>query len=137
MEPDHIDRLIKDIQQYLRQEDQKKQAEKNTQPPPLPSSIEQKARPAAHLEFMLLISACTTAVLTITILLLGVLSGKSEAVSGTIMLLAAGGCGIFFTAVLISIWKRLVLLNQIEENTRQILASKLEVNVLLERLMHK
>jgi hypothetical protein len=138
MDREHIDKLINDIQQYLKDEDQKKEIKKTFQPPPAPEMKRSISFPRSIiLELVLLLSATTTAILTITILALGIFGGKSTAVAGTMTLLAIGGCGIFFTAILISVWKRISLLTQIEENTRLILASKLETNVLLERLMHK
>lgn len=138
MDREYIDKLISDIQQYLKEEDQKKEIKETLEPPPTPATEKSISFPKSMvLELVLLLSAITTAVLTITILALGIFGGKSTAVAGTMTLLAVGGCGIFFTAILISVWKRISLLTQIEENTRLILASKLETNMLLERLMHK
>lgn len=141
MDREYMDRLMQDIQQYLRDEATKKQVTKHASAPaPENAAIASLKTPlpkAIHMELMLLISACATGFLTLGILLLGLYGAKSEAVVGIMTLLSIGGCGIFFTAVLVSIWKRLIVLRQIEENTRLILVTKLEANAMLERLMHK
>ncbi|RJP19765.1 MAG: hypothetical protein C4520_12445 [Candidatus Abyssobacteria bacterium SURF_5] len=139
----NIDRLIQDIQQYLRDEAKKKQdnREPEVAPPLLPAalSIDLKSLPvrSTYFELMLLMSACAVGLLTVAILLVGLLGGQAQTVIGAMTLLAIGGCGIFLTAVLISLSKRLALLSQIEQHTRLMLAVKLQVNALLERLAHK
>jgi hypothetical protein len=140
MDRDHMDKLIHDIQQYLRDEDSKKQPVTSEPLSTSEDSTTTHAKPSfsrAATEMILLISACTTALLTVAIILIGLIDGEARAATGTMTLLIIGGCGMFFSIVLISIWKRLVLLGQIEENTRLILASKLEANAILERLIHK
>lgn len=131
-----MDKLMNDIQQYLREENRKRPFRR-------PSSSA-TAEPAAKraliprptiVGLITLLSACAVGSITVAILLLGFLGSSAHDAGGAIWLLAVGGCGIFFTSTLVSAWKRLVLLNQIEENTRQILASKLEANALLDHFM--
>jgi hypothetical protein len=52
-------------------------------------------------------------------------------------MLATGGCGIFFSTMLVSTWKRLLLLGQIERNIRRILETKQAANELMEQYIQK
>ncbi len=136
MNEDYMDKLMDDIQRYLREESRKRPAKRSGSPAPVESSAKRTLLPRPTLVGLLtLLSACAVGSITVAILLLGFLGSSAHDASTTIWLLAVGGCGIFFTSTMVSAWKRLVLLSQIEENTREILESKLETNALLDHLM--
>lgn len=128
MSGDYIDRLVSDIQEYLREEADRGGLEHETaeEPERAPTRMRRYALVGA----ITLLAACAVGSVTVAIMLLGIL-GAPEGDS-TIWLFAAGGCGVFFSAMLISSWKRLVLLEKIERNTRHILESKQAANELLE-----
>jgi hypothetical protein len=136
MSEDYMDKLMNDIQQYLKEENRKKRERwpsflSAKEPAGMKTAV---PRPIL-VGFATLLSACAVGSITVAILLLGLVGISSSDAIGTIWLLAVAGCGIFFTTMLVSAWKRLVLLSQIEENTRQILASKLETNAILDHFM--
>ena len=79
-----------------------------------------------------LLSACAVGSITVAILLFGFVGSPASYPVDVMAMLAVGGCGIFFSTMLVSVWKRLLLLQQIERNTRQILESKQRANALLE-----
>ena len=136
MNKDHMDKLINDIQQFLREESEREQGEGMVLLPTDARSASDK--PVGHPNFIRLITllpACVVGSTTVAILLLAIAGGAARDSVGTIWLLAAGGCGIFFTAMLVSVWKRLVLLSRIEKNTRLILATRRETHELLERFI--
>ena len=97
------------------------------------SGWKQRLRHPGYSVLITLFSACALGSLTVAILLLGIVGGPGTDTIGTIWLLIAGGCGVFFSSMLISVWKRLVVLIQIEENTRLILDSRMRTNEILER----
>jgi hypothetical protein len=136
MNKDYMNKLISDIQEYLREEDMKAKRERylTSEPEPAPAGRLRLRRPVYSV-LITLFSACALGSITVAILLMGLVGGPRIDSVGTIWLLAAGGCGIFFSAMLISVWKRLVVLVQIERNTRQILDSRHRTNELLERLV--
>ncbi len=135
MSKDYMNKLINDIQQYLREEEQKEREQWHFLPTrasmvkkePLPRPI--------FIGLITLLSACAIGSITVAILLLGFVGTPLRDSTGAIWLLGAGGCGIFFSAMLFSVWKRLALLSQIERNTRLILASRRKTNALLEQFM--
>ncbi len=136
MNEDYMDKLMNDIQQYLREENRKRPLTRPGTSAPVEPSAKRTLVPRPTIVGLItLLCACAVGTITVAILLFGFLGSPAHDANGTIWLLAVGGCGIFFTSMLVSAWKRLVLLSQIEENTRQILASKLEANALLEHLM--
>ena len=136
MNEDYMDKLMSDIQQYLREENRRKPVRRPGSPAPTEPSVKRTPIPRPiFVGLITLLSACAVGSITVAILLLGFIGSSAHDANGTIWLLAVGGCGIFFTTTLVSAWKRLVLLSQIEENTRQILATKLEANALLDHLM--
>lgn len=128
MSGDYIDRLVSDIQEYLREEADRGGLRDETAEEP--ERAPRRMRRYALVGAITLLAACAVGSVTVAIMLLGIL-GAPEGDS-TIWLFAAGGCGVFFSAMLISSWKRLVLLEKIERNTRHILESKQAANELLE-----
>jgi hypothetical protein len=136
MHEDYLDKLISDIQQYLKEEDKKRQARQR---------IIAVAREATQKTFhvkqpvfpgvLTLAAACAVGSITVAIVLLGLLGPPSHDSMRVIALLSAAGCGIFFITMLVSAWKRLVLLHQIERNTRLILANKRRTNALLDEFI--
>ena len=138
MNKDYMDKLISDIQQYLNEEEYG--GEMDTDVAPLAAS---DPAPLWHLRrpFLVgaitLLSACAVGSITVTILLLGIVGAPAGESFNTIWLLATGGCGIFFSTMLVSTWKRLLLLGQIERNTRLILETKQAANNLLEQYIRK
>ncbi|UCD56335.1 MAG: hypothetical protein JSV16_10915 [Candidatus Hydrogenedentota bacterium] len=137
MNNDYMDELISDIQQYLRREEDEKGQEERwvslmTQ---ARSAVRTPLRHSFFVGVITLLSASAVGSVTVAILLLGIAGGAVHDSVGTIWLLAGGGCGIFFSAMLVSVWKRLVILTQIEENTRLILASRRKTNALLKRFI--
>jgi hypothetical protein len=135
MNKDYMNKLINDIQQYLRAEEQKERKQWHFLPTraslvkkePLPRPI--------FIGLITLLSACAIGSITVAILLLGFVGTPLHDSTGAIWLLGAGGCGIFSSAMLVSVWKRLALLSQIERNTRLILASRRKTNALLEQFV--
>jgi hypothetical protein len=126
-----MDRLVSDIQEYLKSEEQEgragqKDSLQETQP------ARRRFRANALIGTTTLLAACAVGSITVAIMLLGFLGGPADGSIGPIWLFAAGGCGIFFSTILISSWKRLVLLARIERNTRLILESKQAANEMLE-----
>jgi hypothetical protein len=153
MSGNYMDKLLSDIQHYLREEQQQitpesqddSSAEDMTQNE---SPVAPRGRKSAQKNILIgtitLLSACAIGSITVAIMLLGLLGvpggmpgGPHEAPVSTIWLFAAGGCGIFFSAMLISSWRRLAILARIEKNTRLILESKQTANVLFEDYMRK
>lgn len=135
MNNDYMNKLINDIQQYLREEEKKERKQWHFLPTraslvkkePLPRPI--------FIGLITLLSACAIGSITVAILLLGFVGTPLHDSTGAIWLLGAGGCGIFSSAMLVSVWKRLALLSQIERNTRLILASRRKTNALLEQFV--
>jgi len=138
MSKDYIDKLVSDIQGYLREEDEKNRTERE---PDILHDLEPAlsawTRRPSLVRLITLFSACAVGSITVAILLLGALGVPAGKSVGAIWLFAGGGCGIFFSALLISAWKRLVLLSEIERNTRLILESKQAANALLEQYIKK
>lgn len=136
MSKDYMNKLINDIQEYLSEEEQKERKQWHFLP--TKASLVKKGplpRPV-FIGLVTLLSACAIGSVTVAILLLGFVGTPFHGPTGTIWLLGAGGCGIFFSAMLISVWKRLALLSQIERNTRLILASRRKTNALLEEFIN-
>ncbi len=138
MNEDYIDRLVGDIQEYLREEDEKSRlalgGSQASDAEPTTRKLLRRPSLAGSITFL---SACAVGSITVAILLLGVVGVPSENSISTIWLFAAGGCGIFFSAMLISVWRRLLLLGEIEKNTRLILESKQTANALLEQYIKR
>ena len=133
MSGDYIDRLVSDIQEYLREEEQQSGSAHAT------DSLQEETAHAswrrrlnALVGMTTLLAACAVGSITVATMLLGILGGPSKGQIDPIWLFVAGGCGVFFSTMLISSWKRLTLLAQIEQNTRLILESKQAANELLE-----
>jgi hypothetical protein len=139
MSGDYIDRLVSDIQEYLKEEEQRNLSMDMEEE----ISIEEPARAPGRLRrnalvgAITLLAACVVGSVTVAIMLLGILGAPEGGEVDTIWLFAAGGCGAFFSAMLISSWKRLILLGKIERNTRRILESKQAANDLLEDYIRK
>jgi hypothetical protein len=135
MNKDYMNKLINDIQQYLREEGQKERKQWHFLPTKA-SLVKKEPLPRpVFIGLITLLSACAIGSITVAILLLGFVGTPLHDSTGAIWLLGAGGCGIFFSAMLVSVWKRLALLSQIERNTRLILASRRKTNALLEQFM--
>ncbi len=145
MSGNYIDKLVSDIQEYLKEEEERSllkeeivslDGDRETE-----SEIAQLSpRRNILLGATTLLAACAVGSIAVAIMLLGILGGPGGSTEGTlnaIWLFAAGGCGIFFSTMLVSSWKRLVLLDRIERNTRQILESKQAANELLEDYIRK
>ncbi len=134
MDKNYMNKLISDIQEYLREEDARSQVKRQPLDAPEPiAGWKLRLRRPAYSVLITLFSACALGSLTVAILLLGIVGGPGTDTIGTIWLLIAGGCGVFFSSLLISVWKRLVVLIQIEENTRLILDSRMRTNEILEQ----
>ena len=138
MSEDYIDKLVDDIQEYLREEEERSL----TAQEPTPRHISESAatrRPGrpSLIGLMTLMSASAVGSITIAILLLGIIGVPSGNPVEIIWLFAAGGCGVFFSTMLVSAWKRLILLGKIEKNTRLIFESKQAANALLEQYIKK
>ncbi len=131
MNEDYIEKLVSDIQQYLREEEEERQIGPGEPSDRVVTPSKDKRRPLL-VGLMMLLSACAIGSITVAILLLGFIGNPSKNPVDIIALLAMGGCGIFFSTMLVSVWKRLLLLQQIEKNTREILESKQRANTLLE-----
>ena len=136
MSEDYINKLISDIQEYLSEEAQRKFEGRVI----FPNVVEESApkariRRPMFLGMIILLSACAIGSLTVAILLLAILGGPLRDPVGIIWLLAAGGCGIFFSVALMANWNRLLILRQIEKNTRLILATRRKTNALLEEFI--
>jgi hypothetical protein len=123
-----MDRLVSDIQEYLREEEQQSRSTRTADTTQAP----RRRRLNALIGTITLLAACAVGSITVAIMLLGILGGPAEGPVNPIWLFAAGGCGIFFSTMLVSSWKRLTLLARIERNTRLILESKQAANELLE-----
>ncbi len=132
MSGDYIDRLVSDIQEYLREENQRSHSMNSEASPGEAARAPGRLRRNALIGAITLLAACSVGSVTVAIMLLGILGAPEGGEIDTIWLFAAGGCGVFFTAMLISSWKRLQLLEKIERNTRRILESKQAANDLLE-----
>ncbi len=132
MSGDYIDRLVSDIQEYLREEGQRSPSMNSEAFPEEPVRAPGRLRRNALIGAITLFAACSVGSATVAIMLLGILGAPEGGEVETIWLFAAGGCGVFFSAMLISSWKRLELLGKIERNTRHILESKQAANDLLE-----
>ena len=131
-----MDELISDIQGYLREETQRKLGERMGLPATAAISLpKRRAAGPIFLGMIMLLSACAVGSLTVAILLLAAMGGPVHEPARIIWLLAAGGCGIFFSTALVSSWKRLIILRQIEKNTRLILVTRRETNTLLEEFI--
>jgi hypothetical protein len=131
-----MDRLVSDIQEYLREEEQHRSESaadslQDTQRSP------RRSRLNALVGAATLLAACAVGSITVAIMLLGILGGPAQGPIHPIWLFAAGGCGIFFSTMLVSSWKRLLLLARIERNTRLILESKQVANELLEDYINR
>lgn len=137
MSGDYMDKLVGDIQEYLRQEERQGHIEEDVSPPTKTGRIPPHLRRNLFVGTITLLAACAVGSVTVAIMLLGILGGPAENSIDPIWLFAAGGCGIFFVTMLVSAWKRLVLLGQIERNTRLILESKQAANDLLEDYIRK
>ncbi|MBI4831781.1 MAG: hypothetical protein HY801_09560 [Candidatus Lindowbacteria bacterium] len=136
MNDETIDRLISDIQQYLKTEEQKKKKRKlvllaadRNEP------VRKIRRQPMVVGLVTLLSACAVGSITVAMILLAALGGPASDPVRPIWLLGLAGCGIFATAMLISVWKRLNILKNIEENTRLILVARRKTNVILERFI--
>ncbi len=132
MSGDYIDRLVSDIQEYLKEEGQRNNFVDEEASPEEPARALGRLRRNALIGATTLLAACAVGSVTVAIMLLGILGAPEGGSVDTIWLFAAGGCGVFFSAMLISSWKRLELLGKIERNTRRILESKQAANDLLE-----
>jgi len=132
MNEDYMEKLVSDIQQYLREEDKEKQFGWNAL---ANSETLSHARHPFLVGLVALLSACAVGSITVAILLFGFIGGPASNPVDAMAMLAVGGCGIFFSTMLVSVWKRLLLLQQIERNTRMILESKQRANALLEYFM--
>jgi len=138
MSKDYMDRLISDIQEYLKEETGQKRGERFSFPSVRTASLQKgRMRGPLFVGLIILLSACAIGSLTVTILLLVTLGGPVHDPLGIVWLLAAGGCGIFFSTALMSNWKRLIILKQIEQNTRLILATRRKTNALLEEFIQQ
>lgn len=136
MSEDYIDKLISDIQEYLNEEAEKKFEGHIVFPNVVAESApKRRVRRPIFLGMIILLSACAIGSLTVAILLLATLGGPVRDPAGIIWLLAAGGCGIFFSAALMANWKRILILAQIEKNTRLILDTRRKTNALLEEFL--
>lgn len=131
MNEDYIEKLVSDIQQYLREEEEGRQIAPH-EPSDIAVPPSKGKRHRILVGLMMLLSACAIGSITVAILLLGLIGNATKNPIDIMALLAMGGCGIFFSTMLVSVWKRLLLLQQIEKNTRQILESKQRANALLE-----
>ena len=129
MNEDYMEKLVSDIQQYLREENKDKPIGWNTLTDS--ETLSQVRRPFLVGLFALL-SACAVGSITVAILLFGFVGSPAGSPVDIMAMLAVGACGIFFSTMLVTVWKRLLLLQQIERNTRQILESKQKANALLE-----
>ncbi len=138
MSEDYIDKLVDDIQEYLREEEERSLTAQEPTPRHIsePAATRRSGRPSL-IGLMTLMSASAVGSITIAILLLGIIGVPSGNPVEIIWLFAAGGCGIFFSTMLVSAWKRLILLGKIEKNTRLILESKQAANALLEQYINK
>ncbi|GAB4333011.1 MAG: hypothetical protein Kow0099_04820 [Candidatus Abyssubacteria bacterium] len=136
MNEDYLDRLISDIQQYLKEEDKKKQARQRIVVAAREATQKKlRVNKPVAIGIMALAAACAVGAITVTIVLLGLMGPPSAHSTEVILLLSAAGCGIFFTVMLVLAWKRLMLLHQIERNTRLILANKRRTNALLDEFI--
>lgn len=131
MNRDYIEKLVSDIQQYLNEEEQEEQVEQQPSAE-AESTAKSRARRTIMVGVIVLLSACAVGSITVAILLLGIVGSPLHNPVDTILLLTVGGCGLFFATMLVSVWKRLLILQRIEENTRLILESKQRANELLE-----
>jgi hypothetical protein len=123
-----MDRLVSDIQEYLREEEQQGHTASLHETEP----ARRRFRMNALVGTTTLLAACAVGSITVAVMLLGILGGPAEGPINPIWLFVAAGCGIFFSTILVSSWKRLVLLARIERNTRLILESKQAANEMLE-----
>ena len=142
MSGNYIDKLMSDIQEYLRDEEERSLLQEEIASLGEEGASESETAPLRSRRNILLgaitlLSACAVGSITVAIMLLGILGRPAEGPVDAIWLFAAGGCGIFFSTMLVSSWKRLVLLDRIERNTRQILESKQAANELLEDYIRK
>lgn len=137
MSGEYLDKLVSDIQEYLREEEQRSLLRQEVASPPKPETAPRLKRRNIVVGAVTLLSACAVGSITVAVMLLGILGGPADSSIDTIWLFAAGGCGIFFSTMLVSSWKRLVLLSKIERNTRLILESKQAANELLEDYIRK
>ena len=137
MNEDYIDKLVSDIQQYLREEEKEEQLALEGLPEAETAVSKKMRQHPVIVGLLMLLSACAVGSITVAILLLGFVSAPATSPAATIWLLAIGGCGIFFTTMLLSAWKRLTLLGQIEKNTSLIMESKQRTNLLLEHYISK
>jgi hypothetical protein len=135
MNEDYIEKLVSDIQEFLREEDRHKDIGHYMVPDTGVTS--NRTRNSLFVGILMLLSACAVGSITIAILLFGFIGNPSRNPVDTLGLLAVGACGIFFAAMLVSVWKRLVLLQQIEKNTRSILESKQRANALMEYFIER
>jgi hypothetical protein len=136
MNEDYMDKLVSDIQGYLNEEAQKKIGDRLFFPGAMAESApKRRIRGPNFSGLIIILSACAIGSLTVAILLLATMGGPVRDPIGIIWLLAAGGCGIFFSAALMSNWNRLIILRQIEKNTRLILATRRKTNALLEEFI--
>ncbi|MBI5115439.1 hypothetical protein HZA56_03115 [Candidatus Poribacteria bacterium] len=136
MNNDYMDKLLNDIQVYLKEEDQKKKKRRlvrlaTEKDEPRPKII----RPPMLVSLITLLASCAVGSITVAIILLAVLGGPAHDPIRPLWLLGLAGCGIFSTTMLITVWKRLNILRNIEENTRLILAARRKTNALLERFI--
>lgn len=131
MNEDYIEKLVSDIQEYLREEEEGTQIRRHESSDGVVSSSGGKRRPAV-VGLLVILSACAVGSITVAILLLGFIGNATRNPIDMIAMLAMAGCGIFFSTMLVSVWKRLLLLQQIEKTTRLILESKQRANALLE-----
>jgi hypothetical protein len=130
MNEDYIEKLVSDIQHFLQEEDKHKGVEWESEHH-AEASPEYLRKPLL-IGLIMILSACAVGSITVVILLLGLVGTASSGPVDVTAMLAVGGCGIFFCAMLVSVWKRLELLRHIEKNTRLILESKQRANALLE-----
>lgn len=131
MNQDYMERLVSDIQEYLKSEEQQGRSGHKDSPHET-ESARRRFRPNTLVGTTTLLAACAVGSITVAIMLLGILGGPADEPVSAIWLFVAGGCGVFFSTMLISSWKRLVLLARIERNTRLILQSKQAANEMLE-----
>jgi hypothetical protein len=127
-----MDKLVSDIQQYLQEDAGESQEALESVAVEEAAQLKRRLMPVG---LITLLSACAVGSLAVVILMLGLVGSPSRLSADAIWLLGIGACGIFFSAMLISAWKRLVLLAQIEHHIRLILENKRLGNALLEEVI--
>ncbi len=136
MNESEMDKLISEIQNFLKKENPKKQEKLQKL---LPVAPRHRGKTKRNVIFpvgaLTLLSACAVGALTVAMVLFGYARITNAHSMSAIWTLSAAACGIFLSAMLVSSWKRLVILSRIERNTRLILASRHKTNALLEHFI--